>query len=431
MTDPYNTYSYTSAPEISDILCLNLSVSFSSASPPWQLLSTDSSPALAWHTLSAFNTQGLLLFGGQPGPNSETVLTTLNDSAALLSVSNQSHPSFLTEPQNWASEPMRRMRHSTSSIGGRIWIVGGEKADGSGNAYSDHYVFDPSAAEFNPLPSGNDAPPDIYGHASLVLPDGKLVVLGGCCASCAQLVPMSTVWSLDTTQNTLNWQVLLVSNSSLASPRRDFSAVVLSNGNILIHGGGDAQLETTYSDGWILDTSQIPMVWQNVEVLAQVGPRKDHFAIQTGGLVLFGFGYGSSSPASPSLLIYDPASSTMVSSYTVSTAGSTPAINSLPAATQTSGPGYGSGSNDGGGGMSGSSTSGNPATSGPSASLDPSSGSNHHSTTAIALGTTFGILGLVAGGLATAYYVKRVRDPNGRTARRFFLLGGVPEVTGK
>ncbi|KAH7886407.1 hypothetical protein F5I97DRAFT_1880096 [Phlebopus sp. FC_14] len=53
MTDPYNTYSYTSAPEISDILSLNLSVSFSSASPPWQLLSADSSPALAWHTLSA------------------------------------------------------------------------------------------------------------------------------------------------------------------------------------------------------------------------------------------------------------------------------------------------------------------------------------------------------------------------------------------
>ena len=290
LSDPFNSYSYSSAPEISDLLVLDLSKPFSSSSPPWQLFSTNSSPALAWHTLSAFSHTELLLFGGQPDPNSVTVLTGLNDSAGLLSTSKKYGPSFLLESQNWANEPMRRIRHSSSYANGKVWLIGGEKADGSGNAFSEHYYFSPSGPEFVQLPSSSDAPPDIYGHASLVLPDGRLLVLGGYCASCSELVPMDTVWSLDTTQNPPLWEVASISNLSLPSPRRDFAAVVLLNGQVLIHGGGDAQLQTTYSDGWILDTGQNPMVWNNVTALAQLGERKDHFAVQAGGYVLFCFG---------------------------------------------------------------------------------------------------------------------------------------------
>lgn len=290
LSDPFNSYTYTSAPEISDLLVLDLSISFNSSSPPWQLFSNSSSPALAWHTLSAFNPTGLLLFGGQPGPNSLTVLTTLNDSSGLLSTFNKSAPSLLMEPQNWANEPMRRIRHSSSFTDGKVWIIGGEQADGSGNAFSEQYSFSPSGPEFAQLPSSSSAPPDIYGHASLVLPDGRILVLGGYCASCSELVPMNTLWSLNTTQNPPVWEKLSISNESLPSPRRDFAAVVLSNGQIIIHGGGDAQLQTTYSDGWILDTGQDPMVWSSVEALAQLGERKDHFAAQAGGYILFCFG---------------------------------------------------------------------------------------------------------------------------------------------
>lgn len=290
LSDPFNSYSYTSAPEVSDLLVLDLSMSFNASSPPWQLFSSSSSPTLAWHTLSAFNTTELLLFGGQPGPNSPTVLTTLNDSSGLLLVSDKSSPSFLMEPQNWANEPMRRMRHASSFTDGKVWIVGGEQADGSGNAFSEHYYFNPSSPEFVQLLSSSSAPPDIFGHASLVLPDGRLLVLGGYCVSCSELVPMSTVWSLDTRQDPPVWEELSISDQLLPSPRRDFAAVVLSNGWILIHGGGDAQLQTTYNDGWILDTRQNPMVWESVPALAQLGERKDHFAVQAGGYVIFGFG---------------------------------------------------------------------------------------------------------------------------------------------
>ncbi|KAG9315227.1 cytochrome P450 [Chiua virens] len=236
LSDPYNSYSYTSAPVISDLLVLDLSTSFNASSPPWKLCSSISSPALAWHTLSAFSPTELLLFGGQPGPNSMTTLTTNNDSAGLLSTSSTTNPYFFMESNNWANEPMRRMRHSSSFTAGKVWMIGGEEADGSGIAFNAHYSFSPSGPQFVQLPSSSSAPPDIYGHASLVVPGGRLLVL---------------VWSLNTTQNPLIWEPLSISNASSPAPRRDFAAVVLSNGHILIHGGGDAQLQVTYSDGWI------------------------------------------------------------------------------------------------------------------------------------------------------------------------------------
>ncbi|KAG6373388.1 hypothetical protein JVT61DRAFT_6537 [Boletus reticuloceps] len=419
LSDPFNTYTYSSAPPISDILVLDLSTSFNSSSPPWQHFSSHSSPALAWHTLSEFSPTEILLFGGQPGPNSLTVLTDLNDSSYLLSTSDKSGPSFLSEPQNWANEPMRRIRHSSSHTSGKVWLIGGEKADGSGNAFSDHYFFSPSGLEFVQLPSSSSAPPDIYGHASLALPDGRLLVLGGYCASCSDLVPMNTVWSLDTTQNPLVWEKLSISNKSLPSPRRDFAAVVLSNGRVLIHGGGDTQLQTTYSDGWILDTGQDPMVWNSVAALTQLGQRKDHSAVQASGCVLFCFGYGPSSPASASLFIYDPTTSSMVTSYAAPSPGSMSATPSYgPWPTQT---GWRPNSKGGTGAPM------NP-TGAPSHVSGPSSSSSQH-TAAIALGTTFGVLGLVVGGLVTVYYMRRVRNRDRRATGTFVPLAADPELS--
>ncbi|KAG2154038.1 hypothetical protein DEU56DRAFT_976795 [Suillus clintonianus] len=416
LTDQYDQYSYTSAPPTSELLLLDLSVSFSATSTPWQLLSntttTSNSPALGWHTLSAFNSSSFLLFGGQPGPNSQIVLTSLNDSATLVSAYDRTNPSFSIEPQNWAGEPMRRIRHSASSTGGKVWIVGGEKADGSGNAFSDHRLFNPVLQEFVVLPSGGNTPPDLYGHTSLILPDGRLLVFGGYCASCGKLIPLNTIWSLDTTQATLAWDVISVSNSTLPSSRLDFAAVVLATGEILIHGGGDSELQTTYSDGWILNTDQNPMVWQEAQALQQLGPRKDHLAIQCNGQVLFAFGYGSTAPASATMQIYNPSSSSMVSSYNPPPAGSTPAIISLPAPSQTGDSGSSGGS------------AGAPSVVYPTSTAGAGSSSSNNNTTAIAVGTTFGIIGLIAGGLAVVWYIKRSRGRESSRNGRFLLLGG-------
>lgn len=418
LTDQYDQYSYTSAPPTSELLLLDLSMPFGATSPPWQLLSntttTNFSPNLGWHTLSAFNTSSFLLFGGQPGPNSQTVFTSLNDSATLVSAYDRMNPSFFIGPQNWAGEPMRRIRHSASSTSGKVWIVGGEKADGSGIAFFDHYIFNPVSQEFMALPSGGNAPPDIYGHTSLILPDGRLFVLGGYCASCGKLIPLNTIWCLDTTQATLSWDTISLPDSTMPNPRRDFAAVVLATGEILIHGGGDGDLQTTYSDGWILNTTQSPMVWQEAPSLQQLGARKDHLAVQCNGQVLFAFGYGSSAPASATIEIYNPSSSSLVSFYSPPPAGSTPAITSLPASSQT---GY-SGSSGG--------SAGAPSAVYPTSTAGAGSSFSKNNTTAIALGTTFGFIGLIAGALATVWYIKRKRS-RGRESPsngRFLVLGG-------
>lgn len=60
----------------------------------------------------------------------------------------------------------------------------------------------------------------------------------------------------------------------------------------------------------------------------------------------------------------------------------------------------------------------------PTNTTSAASSSNKHDTIAIALGTTFGILGLVAGGLATAWYFKRSREREPLSHARFILLGG-------
>ena len=130
-------------------------------------------------------------------------------------------------------------------------------------------------------------------------------------------------------------------------------------------------------------------------------------------------GYGSSSPASASLFVYNPTTSSMVTSYTAPSPGSSPAITSLLPPSQT-----GSKSNPSGG--TGSASGNSSGT--PSNASGSSSGSSNQ-TTAIALGTTFGILGLIVGGVATIYYMRRARNRDRRTTARFSPLAEDPEFS--
>jgi hypothetical protein len=291
-TDQFNLYSYTSAPNTNDLLYLPLTSSFSAESPPWILVSNSpnsSSPFLAWHTLSPSNLPNILLFGGSPDPNSATVIVSLADSAALLNVASPLQPVWSLKTTSWAGEPVRRMRHSTATASSsQVFIIGGEMADGSGNTLPDHYVFNPTVPSFTLLPP--NGPPDLYGHASIILPDGRLLVFGGYSPSQLTLLPFSTIWVLDTSQSNLAWSVIQTSTTSLPSPRIAFAAVLLNDGGILIHGGSDTELQINFADGWILDTSQSTMGWTQVEALSQLGARRDHFAAPQGNLVLFGFG---------------------------------------------------------------------------------------------------------------------------------------------
>jgi hypothetical protein len=286
-------FSYNAAPNNNDLLFLSLSSSFDPNDPPWDYVGgssnscTTQGPAVAFHSLSAFLTSELLLFGGDPGPNSPS-LPESTDSASLADIMNRLQPSFLCEDASWAGEPLRRIYHRAATVDGKVYITGGLKVDGA-SALGDDWLYDPSGPNFYQLPTDN-SPGEIYGHASVVLEDGRILVFGGFSGSSSSLLPLSDIWVLDTTQSSLLWSTLSVASSSLPEPRRNFAFVYIGNGKILIQGGGDATMQSIFSDGWTLDISQSPAVWSQIEALSAVGQRRDHFAVYYGSSVVFGFG---------------------------------------------------------------------------------------------------------------------------------------------
>ncbi|KAM5539305.1 hypothetical protein V8D89_007178 [Ganoderma adspersum] len=338
-TDQYNAFAYTSAPVNNDILYLPLNSSFDLSSPQWQYVAGSSTqgPAVAWHTVTPFDTSNFLLFGGDAGPNGPIADPEEADSAALLDASNRTGPVWHLQSKSWAGEPLRRIHHTACESGGKVFLVGGEKTDGSGSAFSDHYVFDPSGPSFTQLPTTN-GPPDLFGHASVVLPDRRLLVFGGYSPSENALLPFSTVWTLDTTQSSYAWTASEVANATLPSPRRGFAAAILDNGKVLIQGGADADMQNVFSDGWVLDTTQSPMSWTAVEALSQIGPRRDHFAVAVGSEVIIGFGYAQSAPANASLLLFDASKGTFATTYTppLVVTSPSPASSTLPVASGSS-----------------------------------------------------------------------------------------------
>ncbi|KAJ3781948.1 hypothetical protein GGU10DRAFT_298742 [Lentinula aff. detonsa] len=441
-TDQYNAYSYTTAPIDDDLLYLSLFTSFDPSSPPWQLISsssntsTSSGPEVAWHTISATNTSEILLFGGIPAINSPTVLTVQADSAWLLDVYNRLVPSWIQEAMSWANEPIRRMRHTAvTSIEGVVFIVGGEKADGSGIAFSDHYAFDPAIPSFTQLPSTN-GPSGITGHASVILQNGTMLVFGGYEPSSSSMIDFSTIWTLDTTASSFEW-VVLTAEGTIPGSRRAFAAVLIEGGKILIQGGSDATFQTTYSDGWALDITSSPPTWSEVSALSQVGQRRDHFAVTYGPDVIFGFGYGVSAPASTPLIIYNPSGASGEGSFSSTYSAPSPTsisyTQTIPGATQaitgTSSSSTGTGHQSG----TGATGSGQPTSTGDpnnpgNGSPGANNGSNNSKTEGIAIGTSLGILAVLVVGVTVFYYLRRRKFSAAEESRFMRLNENDPEA---
>ncbi|KAJ7126771.1 hypothetical protein C8R44DRAFT_733500 [Mycena epipterygia] len=420
--DPFNSLGYDTALAQEDLLLLPLSVSFSVDSPPWLLISDPTNatnsqgPSVAWHTLSAFNSSMLLLFGGQPSPT--VPIATLADSGWLLNVYNRLVPEFTPEAQGWAGEPIRRIHHAAvSAITGEVYIFGGEKADGSLLEFADHYVFNPATSNFTLLPTEN-APPALTGHAAIILPNGQIFIFGGLSSS-SGLLSFALIWIFDT--STYTWSSQTTSGTPPPG-RRGFAYVLIDENTILIHGGCDAVFQNTYSDGWIYTIDSA--TWANVPALDALGARKDHFAASYGGQVIFGFGYGQSAPVNASLVIYDPASQTFPQTFTppsptasvtqtipiasatdTGIAGTHTASGTLTGSVHPTSTGGGNGNGNGGGGGNGNGSGGNNNGGGGDNGKKPQSTTGK--TTAIAVGSVLGLLALVSAGLGAVWYMRR------------------------
>ena len=281
--DQNNAYSYNSAPNTDELLALNFGKSFDLSATPWTKLNATGGPSVAFHTITAYLTSQALVFGGDAGTT--VALPTRNDSTWQLTI-NDASASWTSRGEGWADQPMRRQYHSSIGYKDIVYIMGGEKVDGSGLAFSQPYTFNPSGPTFTAIAAAN-SPPGLVGHAALALSDGRIIVLGGLSRSANALTPLDTVYIYDIAQS--SWSTLTIGGSPTPVPRRNFAATVIDADKILIHGGADASFQTALSDGAILDLKKLQ--WSAVPALNQtLGSRFDHTAVTVGTSVFFFFG---------------------------------------------------------------------------------------------------------------------------------------------
>ncbi|CAD6897124.1 unnamed protein product [Tilletia laevis] len=314
-------YTYTSAPDSSDLLILNLSTPFPLSAPPWHSLTT---PATAsFHTLSPLSRTSFALFGGQ---DNLSPTPSANDSLYLLDITDTVNPQWTAEVAahpEW-NQPLRRMLHAAPSdpIAQSLYLLGGERADGSGISTQELWTFSPSpsaSASFSqvlPPPTTN-----IIDGAAPLLADGTIVLVGGLTGP-ASLAPMNSITSYNPRSQT--WSTTAVAsangNASYPAPRRAHVAVPLADNRIFVHGGASADLSTPLADAWVLDWSQSPPLWSPIQSLSNTAAaasgsapdaRFAHSAVSYGNNILLAFGWTGNNAAETSLWVWDGTQASM------------------------------------------------------------------------------------------------------------------------
>lgn len=145
-----------------------------------------------------------------------------------------------------------------------MYITGGLKGDGSGVTFADVYANDSTNARFETLPS---LPEGIYGHSSVLLPNGTLVLVGGVSTSPETgnpaTTPMTRIYALDTNSDSPAWREGTVSGGDPAGRRGTAMALSDDGSKAFLYGGGDAALNEAYGDGWELDMAT--STWRSID----------------------------------------------------------------------------------------------------------------------------------------------------------------------
>lgn len=307
-TDPSSSYTYSNAPNSPDTLLLPLDSSFDAQSPPWSKLSTPG-PPYAFHSLSLLPINGdafnVLSFGGDAG-SAEATQTQAN--SAWVGSMTDGKVDYEHQASEWGDQPMRRLYHSTAASPGSdlVYFTGGLKGDGSGAIFNDFFAFDHLSSTFTSLPT---LPRGIFHHASALLPNGTLIVVGGASRSeqtgNAAVDPLSSILVFDTTSTSPGWDERALGGQP-PSGRRGASLVLDQKGDkAFVFGGASSAADQAYGDGWELDLQSC--TWTQVaedtqggsipdfdydiaDIPAGPGPRFDHSAIAVGGdqVLIFG-----------------------------------------------------------------------------------------------------------------------------------------------
>lgn len=301
-------YSYASAPNTADLLSLDLSSSFDLSAPPWRIAPVGTAPSTSFHSLSSLgedvgSSSTQLLFGGD---ETGVALPSFNDSSWLLSVntpfSAAATATWADQPASWATEPLRRIRHTATSItsgaNSRTYVYGGLRSDGAGLAYGELWQMDAEAesvatsAIWRLVTTTGTAPPATYDHSATWL-NGALIVIGGVsvAGSTSSMNDLGTIWRFSPTSNAAGEWTAIPVEGTVPAVRRGHAAIALDGGRILIHGGATLDEATAYDDMAILTVTGTSASWSRITATGS-GPagRWGHSAIYVANTVLYAFG---------------------------------------------------------------------------------------------------------------------------------------------
>ncbi|RIB23253.1 hypothetical protein C2G38_884796 [Gigaspora rosea] len=214
---------------------------------PWiDLTYTDgSSKPYATACIGGKNNDMIFIFGGVP-----------------------TYPSFVnqfdTSKQQWinitsvGNVPTKRYYISCANFdNGSIAIFSGTPS--SGTMTNDLWIFNTLTLTWS-LSNATNAPLPMSGYCAVTLPDGNILYIGGASVinSTLAYMPMNNLPLYNTKSDT--WTNMSISGPTPA-PRLHFSAVLTSDGRIIIFGGyGNL---TALGDLWILDTTLFQWQWSS------------------------------------------------------------------------------------------------------------------------------------------------------------------------
>ncbi|RUS16093.1 hypothetical protein BC938DRAFT_476708, partial [Jimgerdemannia flammicorona] len=308
------------AENTNDLLVLDLSSSFSLSAIPWTL--TVAGPKTAYHAITyggPKNSQ-LFLFGGLADPALLNYTdATLNVTTATDPLINQTLFIYDTGNSAWSNpipktpEPSRRSEHtlSTRSDTGIAYLFGGVPLT------ADLYSLDTITLAWTLLTSSNTSatPSPRFHHTSTLLPDGRLIVLGGFDGTA--MIDMHQIWSYDT--NTGKWTLSNTTGSFTPTSRRDHVAVATRDGKIILHGGTDLAFMVFMSDVAVLDCSGTSYVWNAPQIKGNApAGRYTHTATMAGTNMIVAFGFLANQTGDSNIYILDTTNFTWLDNYTPS-----------------------------------------------------------------------------------------------------------------
>lgn len=282
LEDP--SFTYSSAAISDHLLALDLSSSFdtSGASSRWSVIG-NASVGTAWGTMGILSQDQAFVFGGDGG--SAVALSTRNDSCFVIDGLGVPSAKF-SEVSSY--QPMRRL-HASSALGdGVAYVMGGEKADGSGLGFEEVWrVTSADGLVFQQLAS---LPTALTHHQSVLLPNGTLLVLGGYETRMGSMASMSTAWTLDTTREDSTWQTVSLDGEAAPQDRRGHALVSIGEKALLFGGSSSRtsiQAGQALGDLWELDLESGK--WTELPTNGAPSARLDMSAAAVNGrMVVFG-----------------------------------------------------------------------------------------------------------------------------------------------